>query len=116
MEMVVAAPVVVEIPGLARRMTITALKPRYGNNELYKEGNAEAEAKQRELKGAKRAKRNAMERDRERESRYKLSGVPRETLKKALLLPTGLVGAGGTLVMEQATGLAAVWHSKMRSK
>jgi hypothetical protein len=64
MEMMVAAPVVVETPGLARRMTITALKPRCGNNELYKEGNAEAEAKQRELKGAKRAKRNTMERDR----------------------------------------------------
>jgi hypothetical protein len=64
----------------------------------------EAEAKQRELKGAKRAKRNAMERDRERESRYKLGRVPRETLKKVLLLPTKVMKARRTLAMEQATG------------
>jgi hypothetical protein len=110
MEMIVATPAAMETLRLARRMTITALKPRCGNNELYKEGNAEAETKRKGLKRAKRARRNAMERERKGESRHKSSRIPRETLKKTLLLLTKAMKARRTLVMEQATGLAAIWH------
>ena len=60
------------------------------DNELYKEGNAGAETKQKELKRVKRAKRNAIERDRKKEKAgTSQSRVPRETLKKAFITDQG---------------------------
>ena len=86
------------------------------DNELYKEGKAEAETKQKELKRVKRAKRNATERDRKKEKAGTSQAGYLEKHLRRRLLPTKVMKARRTLVMEQATGLVAVWHSKMRSK
>lgn len=97
-------------PGACEKNDDHGSKAAVRDNELYKEGNAEAETRQKELKRAKRAKRNTMEREEKRERRYKPSRVPSETFKKALSLPTKVMKARRTLVMEQATGLGAVCH------
>jgi hypothetical protein len=118
MEMIVAAPAVVETLELARRMMITALKPRCGNNELHKEGNAEAETKQRELKRAKRAKRNAMERDRKKRKQVKAKQGTQRLEEGVVIADQGdesEKNAGHGASNGAGVGLAQA-HSKMRSK
>ena len=50
-------------PGTCEKNDDHGSKATVRDNELCKEGNAEAETKQKELKRAKRTKRNAMKRD-----------------------------------------------------
>jgi hypothetical protein len=114
MEMVVAAPAAVETLRLARRMMITALKPRCGNNELYKEGNAEAETKQKELKRAKRARRNAVERDRKKRKQVQVKQGTQRNIEEGVVIANqgdeseknsghgASNGAGGNLAQQDA--------------
>ena len=63
-------------PGTCQKNDDHGSKATVRDNELYKEGNAEAETKQKELKRAKRAKKNTMEREKKKRKQVQTKQGP----------------------------------------
>lgn len=106
-------------PGTCEKNDDHGSKATVREQPTYKEGNAEAETKQRELKRAKRAKRNAMERDRKKRKQVQAKQGTQRNIEEAVVIADqgdeSEKNAGHGASNGAGVGLAQA-HSKMRSK
>lgn len=111
METIVAAPTVVETLGLARRK-IRTLKPRCGTTNFTKKGRQKPRQSRKNSRESRELRETPQsEIGKKRKQVQAKAGYLEKHLRRRLL-PTKVMKARRTLVMEQATGLAVVWHSK----